>query len=624
MRSLLLGLIGAALPSAQALFINGSVTAPCDSPIYCYGSLLHDVELARPFADSKTFVDLPTIRPLDEVLAAYQNLSKPLKNDTALHDFLNTYFGQAGGELSEVPAGELRTDAQFLARVRDPDVRAFIEQVVGIWPSLTRRYNASSSSMCDGCVDSFIPVERPFVVAGGRFREPYYWDSFWVIEGLLRSGGSFVGIARNIIENFLDLVEQLGFVPNGARVYYLNRSQPPLLTQMVKVYVEHTNDTAILERALPLLIREYDFFTTNRSVDIDAYGKTYTLNRYAVQNNQPRPESYREDYITATNTSYTNDEGAQFPALHNLTDSERATLYSNLASGAESGWDYSSRWLANPSDDITNTSFPLRSLNTISTIPVDLNSILYANEVAIASFLTTTGSPAEASKWSVRAAARSQAMYDLMWDPRYMSYFDYNLTSHSRNTYTPLTPAGATDNNTTPPPPDVPAGHSLSFSLAHFTPFWTSAAPASILQNPTTMRRVFAPIAARLAAFPGCLASTNTLTSQQWDAPNAWPPLQYIVMRGILNVPPTSGTVGDAGADWTWLQDLARRVAQRYVDATFCGWEATGGGKVDGSVEGGRTRGVMFEKYSEERVGVAGGGGEYEVVEGFGWTNGVL
>lgn len=43
---------------AAALFTNGSVVAPCDSPIYCHGDMLHQIELARPFADSKTFVDM--------------------------------------------------------------------------------------------------------------------------------------------------------------------------------------------------------------------------------------------------------------------------------------------------------------------------------------------------------------------------------------------------------------------------------------------------------------------------------------------------------------------------------------------------------------------------------------
>ena len=108
MRSLIATLLVGA-QTAAALYTNGSVIAPCDSPLYCYGDLLREVELARPFADSKLFVDLPTIRPLDEVLAAFRNLSRPVQNNTALTTFLLTYFGQAGSELEALPedlAGE--------------------------------------------------------------------------------------------------------------------------------------------------------------------------------------------------------------------------------------------------------------------------------------------------------------------------------------------------------------------------------------------------------------------------------------------------------------------------------------------------------------------------------------
>lgn len=136
----------------------------------------------------------PTIKPLDEVLAAFEALSKPLSNNTELHTFLSTYFGEAGSELESVPPEDLETDAAFLDEIDDGVIRDFTQQVIDIWPDLTRRYVGADA--CDGCVDSFIPVQRPFVVAGGRFREPYYWDSYWIIEGLLRSGGSFTEISK--------------------------------------------------------------------------------------------------------------------------------------------------------------------------------------------------------------------------------------------------------------------------------------------------------------------------------------------------------------------------------------------------------------------------------------------
>ncbi|KAI1375506.1 Six-hairpin glycosidase-like protein [Hypoxylon crocopeplum] len=210
-----------------SLYQNGSTFSPCDSPLYCQGDVLRQIELAQPFSDSKTFVDLPTKVPLDEVLAAFEKLTKPLSNNTELNDFLSTYFGEAGSELAQVPRDQLETDPVFLDKIDDSVIKQFVQKVIDIWPALTRTYVGAGAADCAGCVDSFIPVNRTFVVAGGRFREPYYWDSFWIIEGLLRTGGSFTEISRNIIENFLDFVDQFGFVPNGARVWYADNQSFP-------------------------------------------------------------------------------------------------------------------------------------------------------------------------------------------------------------------------------------------------------------------------------------------------------------------------------------------------------------------------------------------------------------
>lgn len=217
---------------------------------------------------------------MEDVLSAYDQLQKPLQNDSQLLNFLSEYFTPAGSELIAVPSEDLTTNATFLEGMSNAINREFVQQIVDRWPELTRAYN--TTTVCESCQSSFIPVQRPFVIAGGRFREPYYWDSYWIILGLLRSGGSFIEISRNQIENFLDNVEAFGFVPNGARRYYLNRSQPPVLAQMVRVYVEHTGDNSILERALPLMIREHDFFEQNRSASVTVGDQTYTLQRYAA------------------------------------------------------------------------------------------------------------------------------------------------------------------------------------------------------------------------------------------------------------------------------------------------------------------------------------------------------
>ncbi|KAI0109643.1 Six-hairpin glycosidase-like protein [Nemania sp. FL0031] len=608
----------AGISPAWALFQNGSTFTPCDSPVYCNGELLKQIELARPFSDSKTFVDLPTKLPLDQVLAAFEKLAKPLSNNTELNEFLSTYFGQAGSELQAVPPDQLKTDPVFLNKINDSVIRQFIEKVIDIWPDLTRKYVGAES--CDGCVDSFIPVNRTFVVAGGRFREPYYWDSFWILEGLLRTGGSFTEISRNIIENFLDFVEQFGFVPNGARLYYLNRSQPPLLTQMVKTYVDYTNDTSILDRALPLLVKEHSFWLTNRTVEIKAKGCTYSLAHYAVLNTEPRPESYREDWVTANNNSYYANSGIIYPETHALNDSEKATLYANLASGAESGWDYGSRWLKNPSDAVNDVYFPLRSLNTMNVIGVDVNSILYANEIAIASYLRDAGDDATAAEFEELAQNRSSAMFDLMWNDKYSSFFDYNLTSNAQNLYIP-----ADEDTTEAQKADAPDGYQVAFNPAQFYPFWLGAAPPQLKNNPLAVRNIYKRVANLLSDKAGGIAATNLQTGQQWDQPNVWPPLMYAIMKGLLNTPPT---FGKQDPYYVETQELALELAQRYLDSTFCTWRSTGGSTDElprlGGIEDPNAQGIIFEKYSDESINAAGSGGEYEVVEGFGWSNGVL
>ncbi|CAH0055327.1 unnamed protein product [Clonostachys solani] len=612
-------LTAALAATANALYINGSVVAPCDSPIYCHGDLLKEIELAQPFADSKTFVDMPAIKPLEEIQAAFDKLEKPLSNNSALNDFLDEFFADAGGELVAVPEGQLTTDPVFLNRINDTVIQEFTKKVIDIWPDLTRQYSPSSSSNCTSCPNSFIPVNHTFVVAGGRFREPYYWDSYWVIEGLLRTGGSFTEISKNIIENFLDFVEDYGFVPNAARIYYLNRSQPPLLSLMIQTYVDYTNDTEILDRALPLLVKEHEFFMNNRTVDVQVGNKTYTLNRYAVENTQPRPESYREDYITARNSSYFAESGIVYPETVPLNDSQVATLYSHLASGAESGWDYSSRWIANPEDGARDVYFPLRSLNVRNIVPVDLNSIMYGNEVAISRFYNQTGDDTASETWAELAANRSEAIHAVMWNETYGSYFDYNITSSSQYVFVPADNDTAALENST-----APAGQQVLFSVSQLYPFWTGAAPSYLKDNPLAVREAYSRVGAYLDARAGGIPATNFRTGQQWDQPSVWPPLMHILMQGLRNTP---ATFGEDDPAYQEVQDLALRLGQRYLDSTFCTWLATGGStsetpKLQGLSD--QDVGIMFEKYADNSTNRAGGGGEYEVVEGFGWTNGVL
>ena len=79
----------------------------------------------------------------------------------------------------------------------------------------------NKSVLTEPQLHSLLPLPGITAVPGDRFRELYYWDSFWVIKGLLVSG--MTETATSEVKNLLSLLETYGHVPNGARVYYVNR-----------------------------------------------------------------------------------------------------------------------------------------------------------------------------------------------------------------------------------------------------------------------------------------------------------------------------------------------------------------------------------------------------------------
>jgi alpha,alpha-trehalase len=158
------------------------------------------------------------------------------------------------------------------------------------------------------------------------------------------------------------------------RKYYLNRSQPPMFVQMLNLYVQETGNTTILTEALPLADIEMKWWDSNRSIEVTSpwTNETYTVYHYNVfVNTAPRPEGYLEDYETAN--------GAE-PALN---ETEKEKLYIELASGAESGWDYSVRWATERIIDLEEQFPILRKLGVVATIPVDLTSLMRGNHALV-------------------------------------------------------------------------------------------------------------------------------------------------------------------------------------------------------------------------------------------------
>lgn len=197
--------------------------------------------------------------------------------------------------------------------------------------------------------------------------------------------------SKGMLENFLSIVQRFGFIPNGGRIYYSMRSQPPLFAGMVKIYVDATNDTEFAKKAVSVLEDEFNYWLENHTVDV----KGHLLARYGDHSYGPRPESYREDIETAHSFK---------------TEEEKQSHYSELKAAAESGMDFSSRWFMNP-DDNWSRKGDLTNLKTRSIIPVELNAILYWNAKIIAEFYRVAGNQAKADEFEVNAEKLMQVIY---------------------------------------------------------------------------------------------------------------------------------------------------------------------------------------------------------------------
>ena len=203
-------------------------------PQVLFEDLYADVELEHIFPDSKEFADAtPTLAP-SEILALY-HAQKP-NSPEALKRFVLTHF--------HLPADIVTPDvASGWAPIR--------QHIDVLWERLTRNTPTTEP------YSSLLPLPRPYVVPGGRFRELYYWDSYFTMLGLAESGRA--DLLEDMVRNFADLIDSYGHAPNGTRTYYLTRSQPPFFFAMVAL-LSPMDPAAAFARYLPQLKTEYAFW----------------------------------------------------------------------------------------------------------------------------------------------------------------------------------------------------------------------------------------------------------------------------------------------------------------------------------------------------------------------------
>lgn len=358
---------------------------------------------------------------------------------------------------------------------------------------------------------SIISVPNPVIVPGGRFIEFYYWDSYWIIRGLLYS--QMTHTAKGMIENFLSIVNRFGLIPNGGRVYYARRSQPPLLTAMIKSYVEFTNDNDFAIAALNTLEKEYNYWVTNHTINV----KGHSMFAYGGNSDGPRPESYREDWETSQGFD---------------SDEEKREHFLELKAGAESGMDYSSRWFINSTGGYEGN---LRNLKTRYIVPVELNAILHWNCKMLSEFFGKANNSAKAQEYEQKASKLLQAIEEVLWNEEVGVWLDYDtINQRSRNLFVPT----------------------------NLAPLWTKAYNADKTQQ--ISKSVLAYVERlKLDSYPGGVPNSLYRSGEQWDFPNVWPPMQYLLVEGLDNL----GTPEAKSLSSSW--------GQRWVKSNFAAYRET-------------------------------------------------
>jgi alpha,alpha-trehalase len=498
-----------------------AITIPPDK---IYGKLFTDVQMNKVFADGKTFVDCVPKRKPSDIVADYEAAK-----------------GTAGFELKKFVDDNFELPAGPADNYKTNNAEDVVAHIRNLWAVLKR----NPDKPVEG--SSLLPLPYPYIVPGGRFREVYYWDSYFTMLGLKESGE--IEMIDDMVKNFAYLIETYGHIPNGNRTYYLGRSQPPFFSVMVELLAEVKGDS-IYQEFLPAMEKEYQFWMDG-SDRLKQPGQAYRrvvklkggdiLNRYWDDATVPRQESWREDFLTAQRSGR-----------------DKIEMYQHLRAGAESGIDFSSRWFADGKNLVT--------IRTTDMVAVDLNALLYHLEVSISKAKLMNKDDSAAGEYRRKAVRRGELIDKYCWNKLLTYYTDYNFRTQKQSNH--INPAG-------------------------MYPF------CFINEHPDYMsflgKKVAAVIKEKLLK-PGGVVTTEFNTGEQWDAPNGWAPLEWMTIWGLDRCG-QKDLAADIAARWVKLNEKVYKETGRLMEkynVSDINKEA-GGGEYPGQDGFGWTNGVLLK-----------------------------
>ncbi len=495
------------------------VTTPPDK---IYGKLFVDVQMNRVFVDGKTFVDcVPKRKPAD-IVSDYE-----------------TEKAQPGFDLKKYVLDNFELPASLADTYKTNTSEDVVTHIHNLWAVLKR----TPDKAVEG--SSLLPLPYPYIVPGGRFREVYYWDSYFTMLGLKESGE--IEMIDDMVKNFAFLIENYGHIPNGNRTYYLGRSQPPFFSVMVALLAGAKGDS-VYQEFLPAMQKEYAFWMDGAAKlkpgqayrRVVRLGSGDILNRYWDDATVPRQESWREDVLTAQKSGR-----------------DKVDMYEELRAAAESGIDFSSRWFADSKNLVT--------IRTSDLIPPDLNALLYHLEWAISKALLMNHDTT-AAEFRRKAIRRGQLIDKYCWNKTENFYTDYNFRTRKQSNH--ITPGGM-----------------YPFCFVNEHPDYMSFLGQKV-----------ADVIRKKLLQPGGVAASEFDTGEQWDAPNGWAPLEWMTIWGLDRCG-QKDLAADIAGRWVRLNEKVYKETGRLMEkynVSDINKEA-GGGEYPGQDGFGWTNGVLLK-----------------------------
>lgn len=245
------------------------------------------------------------------------------------------------------------------------------------WKTL-ERYHPKDDDTLIGLPHRYIVPSAPMPGHEFDFDEMYYWDSYFIAQGLLDT--EYQQLVEGMLDNLCAMFGRFKVIPNASRLYFAGRSQPPLLTTFIfDIYERYNKDSKWLKHYIGIAKQEY-------------------------------------------RTVWMGSKKPNFRLVHEGLSRYYDFNYLNDIAETESGWDMTPRF----------------NRKALQYLPVDLNALLYKYELDFARAARLLGDSKEAKEWVIAGKKRVRTMNRLMWSPTKRLYLDYNFVKRKRGTVSSL------------------------------------------------------------------------------------------------------------------------------------------------------------------------------------------